>query len=148
MENYYKFHGIPHENQVNVMQYITRSCTNCMFCHKNYIKNEFIGFSCGFTEEPIGSAGDYGNGLISDSCKFDEAISIHSFQSLGFKIISNNDEWYNFRNNKCDIFINMKDGYKKLVNIHSRGNSYVGNCKLTVNNPIDLATGLKLLKII
>ena len=148
MENDTKFHGIPFRNNVSIMKYNTNCCQNCMFLSKITLLGGEVAYNCNFTDRIIHYGENLNNGLISNSCDFDKRLTMESFIYLGFKLISNKDDWYNFRNSKCDIYINLNTKYSKIVNIHSRGNSFIGNCKLNVSNLPELEVSLKSLNII
>lgn len=85
---------------------------------------------------------------IDKDCPFNKPITKEVIEGFGFKLLSDKDNWCEFRNNKCDLYVNLDFQKPTHLNIHSRGSAFIGNCKPKVNNPIELEFILKSIGVI
>jgi hypothetical protein len=85
---------------------------------------------------------------IHKECPFNKPITKESFKEVGLKLISDKNNWCEFRNDKCDLYVNLDFQKPTHLNIHSRGHSFIGNCKPKVNNPEELEFILRSIGVI
>jgi hypothetical protein len=127
------------------MRVFNKEVTMCARCpHINQPDNGYHSESCNYEylvdiEDPH---------VIAKNCPFNKPITKESFKELGLKLISDKNNWCEFRNDKCDLYVNLDFQKPTHLNIHSRGHSFIGNCKPKVNNPEELEFILRSIGVI
>ena len=107
-----------------------KSCNDCL---------GYNGFECICTGEFIKYA-DFNKGIRGpgEECPFNKPITKEVIEGFGLSLISDKNNWCEFRNSKCDLYVNLDFQKPITLNIHSRGHSFIGNCKPKANNPVEL----------